>query len=79
MATAEGNGEVLGKQGQQMSVIYKLSLVVVMVTGWVVLVGLLKGIDSDFCSRGYERHVAADYSIHGEVVVVVKATARLDD
>lgn len=50
-----------------------------MVTRWVVLVGLLEGIHGNFSSRGQEGHAAAEYSIHGEVVLVVKATARLDD
>lgn len=56
-----------------------MSLLVVMVTRWVVLVGLLEGIHGNLSSRGQEGHVAANYSIHSEVVVVVKAMARLND
>lgn len=50
-----------------------------MVTRGVVLVGLLKGIHGNLGSRGKEGHVAIDDSIHGEVVVVVKATTGLSD
>lgn len=52
---------------------------VVMVTRWVVLVGLLKGIHGNFRSRGQEGHAAAHHCINGEVVVVIKATACLGD
>jgi len=55
------------------------SLVVVMVTGWVVLVDLLKGIHGNLGSGGQEGHVAVDHSVHGEVIVVVEAAARLGD
>lgn len=56
-----------------------IGLWVVVVTGWVVLVGLLKGIHGNFSSRGNEGHTAAQDSINSEVVVVIKATTCLDD
>lgn len=52
---------------------------VVVVTRWVVLVDLLEGIHGDFSSRGQERNAAAEFGVNGEVVMVVKAAARLDD
>lgn len=51
----------------------------VVVTRWVVLVGLLEGIHGDFSSGGQERNAAAEYGVNSEVVVVVKAAACLDD
>lgn len=51
----------------------------VVVTRWVILVGLLERIHGDFSSRGQERNAATECGVNSEVVVVVKAAACLDD
>lgn len=50
-----------------------------MVTRRIVLIGLLKGLHSDFGSRWDERHVAVDNSIHGEEIVLVQTPPCLQD
>lgn len=50
-----------------------------MFTRRVVLVGLLEGLHSNFSSRWNEWNIAINDSIHSEVVVFVKAAARLRD
>lgn len=43
------------------------------------MVGLLEGVHGDFGPRGQEGHAATQSSVHRQVVVVVQATASLDD
>lgn len=58
---------------------YGLSLLVAVITRWVVLVGLLKGFHGHFSFGGQEGHAAAQHCVDSEVVVVVEATPSLDD
>lgn len=50
-----------------------------MLTGRVVLVGLLEGVHGHLGPGGQEGHAAAQSRVHRQVVVVVQAAARLDD
>lgn len=48
-------------------------------TGWVVLVYLLKGVHANLSTRGKDRHTATQHCVNGEVILVVQTTSRLND
>lgn len=48
-------------------------------TGWVVLVCLLKGVHGNFSTSGQDGQVATQQRINSEMVVVIQTTTRLNE